>query len=183
MNATPNVGNTIGVILAIIVFVLAFAEALVISGGYVLDVWSGHFLVKKFVFNQLSSVAVDWIFFCFFLLFPLLIMCFSLLARSTDWWRITGKGIITSTYLIQEIDQFYESNAISRFSSYSRCLVMMAFAPIAAISWFVFVMAFFVLFAGNVVYYEVRAAYEFCKNSKYYDKCIDLKIHSFAFLT
>eukprot|EP00529_Nitzschia_sp_RCC80_P005593 CAMPEP_0113486244 /NCGR_PEP_ID=MMETSP0014_2-20120614/24896_1 /TAXON_ID=2857 /ORGANISM="Nitzschia sp." /LENGTH=992 /DNA_ID=CAMNT_0000379909 /DNA_START=67 /DNA_END=3042 /DNA_ORIENTATION=- /assembly_acc=CAM_ASM_000159 len=122
LNATPNVGNTIGVILAIIVFVLAFAEALVISGGYVLDVWSGHFLVKKFVFNQLSNVAVDWIFFCFFLLFPLLIMCFSLLARSPDWWRIT------------------------------------------AISWFVFVMAFFVLFAANVVYYEVRAAYEFCKN-------------------
>lgn len=91
LNATPNVGNTIGVILAIIVFVLAFAEALVISGGYVLDVWSGHFLVKKFVFNQLSNVAVDWIFFCFFLLFPLLIMCFSLLARSADWWRITGK--------------------------------------------------------------------------------------------
>jgi hypothetical protein len=83
---------------------------------------NGHPLVKQFVFNRLSLVTVDWIFFCFFLLFPLVIMCITLLARLANWWEIT------------------------------------------AISWFVFVMMFFVLFAGNVVYYEVRGAWEFCKN-------------------
>lgn len=128
INATVNVGSTIGVVLAIIVFVMAFADALVVSGAYVVDVWNGHFLVKKFVFNKLSDVAVDWIFFCFFLLFPLIIMCIALLAKRDDWWAIT------------------------------------------AISWFVSVMAFFVLFAANVVYYEVKGAFEFCKNRSDMDR-------------
>jgi hypothetical protein len=39
IDADVHVGTTIGVVLAIIVFILAFADALVISGGYVMDVW------------------------------------------------------------------------------------------------------------------------------------------------
>ncbi|KAG7374441.1 lipase class 3 [Nitzschia inconspicua] len=122
VNAELYVGNTIGVFLAMVTFVIAFTEALVIAGYYIIDTWEGHFLAKTFVFKKLSSVAVEWVFFFFFLGCPLVIMCVSLLMRKDNWWEIT------------------------------------------ALAWFMFVLGFYILFAMNVVYFEVRAAWNFCKN-------------------
>ena len=93
VNAEFHFGNIIGVVLAMITFVVAFTEALVIAGHYILDTYQGHFLAKQFVFKNLSSTAVDWVFFCFFLFFPLVIMCAALFARLPNWWEITGKDI------------------------------------------------------------------------------------------
>jgi hypothetical protein len=90
VNAELHVGNTIGVFLAMVTFVIAFTEALVIAGHYIVDTWEGHFLAKTFVFKKMSSVAVDWIFFFFFLGCPLMIMCVALLMRKDNWWEITG---------------------------------------------------------------------------------------------
>jgi len=122
LNASVNVGNIIGVVLAMITMVHAFTEALVIAGHYIADTWSGHFLAKQFVFKKLSETAVDWVFFFFFLLCPLLVMCATLFMKLDNWWEVT------------------------------------------AITWFTFVLAFYILFCLNVVYYEVRAAYELCQN-------------------
>ena len=105
VNAEFHFGNIIGVVLAMITFVIAFTEALVIAGHYIVDTWNGHFLAKQFVFKKLSATAVDWVFFVFFLFAPLIIMCISLFMRLPNWWEITGKMTIgerqscTSRYL------------------------------------------------------------------------------------
>lgn len=63
---------------------------MVIAGAFVSDAWTGHTLVKLFFFkNRHGSVLVDWVFFCFFVLFPLLVMCITLLMKRDDWWSIT----------------------------------------------------------------------------------------------
>lgn len=90
VNAEVHVGNTIGVFLAMVTFVIAFTEALVIAGYYIIDTWEGHFLAKMFVFKQLSSLAVEWVFFFFFLGCPIVIMSLSLLTKQDNWWGITG---------------------------------------------------------------------------------------------
>jgi hypothetical protein len=117
-----HVGATIGVLLAMITLVHAFTEALVIAGHYIIDTWEGHFLAKQFIFKKFSDVAVDWVFFFFFLFCPLLVMCVTLFMQYENWWSITS------------------------------------------ITWFTFVLAFYILFCFNVVYYEVKAAWQFCKN-------------------
>jgi hypothetical protein len=89
-NASVHVGTTIGVAVAILVFVHAFSEALVVAGHYIIDTWSGHYLAKQFMFKKLSVVAIDWVFFFFFLLCPLLVMCATLLMQREDWWDITA---------------------------------------------------------------------------------------------
>jgi hypothetical protein len=122
INATIHVGPVIGVVLAIIVFVHAFSEGLVIAGHYILDAWSGHFLTKQFIFKRFGVVTIEWIYFSFFLLFPLLVMCIALLLQRDDWWSIT------------------------------------------AIVWFSCILAFFVIFCFNIVFYEVKAGFDFCMN-------------------
>ena len=91
VNAEFHFGNIIGVVLAMVTFVIAFTEALVIAGHYILDTFHGHSLSKQFVFKNLSATAVDWVFFFFFLFAPLIIMCISLFMRRPNWWEITGK--------------------------------------------------------------------------------------------
>lgn len=59
-------------------------------GHYIKDVYSGHRLIRNFAFRKVEPVAVEWIFFAFFLLIPFLIACCSLLARSGSWWTITS---------------------------------------------------------------------------------------------
>jgi hypothetical protein len=90
LDSSIHVGTTIGVVLAIVVFVATFAEALVIAGSYIADMWTGHFLAKQFIFNKLKDVTVEWIFFVMFLLLPLLVMCGALLAEAADWWDRTA---------------------------------------------------------------------------------------------
>mmetsp|Transcript_16499 Transcript_16499/g.46088 ORF Transcript_16499/g.46088 Transcript_16499/m.46088 type:complete len:996 (+) Transcript_16499:244-3231(+) len=149
IDASVNVGSTIGVVLAIIVFVHGFASALVIAGHYIADTWSGHYLTKQFVFsNTFGAVTVDWIFFFFFLFMPLCVMCGTLLSGSDDWWTITS------------------------------------------LVWFSCVLAFFVIFTANIVYYEVNAAYDFAKNRSDTDsdsfisvvsRCIRLRqVHTYS---
>ncbi len=122
INTEINVVKTIGVVMAIAVFVHAFSEALVIAGHFIADIWTGHFLARQFMFKRLKVVAVEWIFFVAFLLLPLLVMCGSLWTDTGNWWSNT------------------------------------------AIVWFGCVMCIFVVFCFNIVFYEVKAAYEFCNN-------------------
>jgi hypothetical protein len=90
INADINYGQCIGVTIAIIVFIYGFSDALTIAGHYIMDTWSGHFLVKQFIFTSFSEVAVDWIFFVFFLFVPVMTMCITLLADLDNWWAITS---------------------------------------------------------------------------------------------
>ena len=90
INADINYAQCVGVIIAIMVFVYGFADALTIAGHYIVDTWSGHFLVKQFIFTSLSEVAVDWIFFFIFLFIPVMTMCITLLADLDNWWAITS---------------------------------------------------------------------------------------------
>jgi hypothetical protein len=90
INADINYVQCIGVTIAIIVFVYGFADALTIAGHYVIDAYSGHYLVKQFCFRSLNDVAVDWIFFVFFLFVPVMTMCITLLAGLNNWWAITS---------------------------------------------------------------------------------------------
>jgi hypothetical protein len=96
VNPEVHVGSIIGVVLAMVTFVIAFTEALVIAGHYILDTWEGHFLAKKFIFKKLSSVAIDWVFFFFFLGCPLSIMCIALLMKYDNWWEITGTALFVN---------------------------------------------------------------------------------------
>jgi hypothetical protein len=78
------------ILLGILVFTYAFAMCMVIATTFVYDAWTGHYLVKLFFFNnRYGNVLVDWIFFCFFVLFPLFVMCITLVAQLERWWEIT----------------------------------------------------------------------------------------------
>jgi len=115
-------GNALGVILALPSFVHGCASAMVIAGSYIQDTIQGHYLIRNFAFRNVSPVIVEWIFFSFFLGLPMLVMCFSLLSRSDNWFTIT------------------------------------------LLFWFSCVLAFFVLFTVNVVWYELKACYEVLRN-------------------
>ena len=79
-----------GAILGIIPLVHGLSAGMVIAGAFVMDTFRGHRLVRNFSFKKLSTLVVEWIFFAFFLGFPLLLMCFTLLSGTDDWWAITG---------------------------------------------------------------------------------------------
>ena len=146
INGTIRPGNLIGVILAILVFIHGFASAMVIASNYCADTWTGHYIAKQFFFSNINEVVIDWIFFTFLLLIPLLVMCITLFAGLSNWWTITS------------------------------------------LVWLYCVMGFFVIFAANVVFYEVRAAIDFVKNEEnltdicsILKRCILLRqIHSYS---
>ncbi len=84
------------------------------------DAWSGHALVKLFFFkNRYGNVFVDWIFFCFFVLFPVLVMCITLLLRRNNAWSIT------------------------------------------ILFWYASTSVFFVIFAVNSIYFEIKGTLSF----------------------
>jgi hypothetical protein len=121
--ARANIFNFIGVLFAIFTFIQGFASALVIASQYIIDTWSGHYLVKQFVFSKnVSEVLVDWVFFTFFIFLPVLTMCITLLAKLENWWTITS------------------------------------------LLWLSCVILFYIIFAANVVFYEVKAAISFVRN-------------------
>jgi hypothetical protein len=84
-----HVGNAVGVVLAFPMLVYGLASALVIAGAYISDVFNGHFLIRNFALRSIDPVVVEWMFFLFFLGFPVFILCCTLLSGSDEWWEIT----------------------------------------------------------------------------------------------
>jgi len=116
-----------GVIFSFIPFVYGLASALVIGGAFIQDTWSGHTLIRNFAFRNMDAVTFEWVFFGFFLGFPILVFCITLLARTDWWWSITS------------------------------------------LFWFCCVLAFYIIFAVNVIFYEMRACWEVSQNRYKHD--------------
>jgi hypothetical protein len=80
--------------LALIQFCHTFAEAMVIATRFVVDAWSGHYLVKEFFPSFFGTrknlVVVDWLFFVFLLGMPLLVMIVTMFMNLDTFWVITG---------------------------------------------------------------------------------------------
>lgn len=85
-----HIGTAIGALLAFPVYLYGLACALVIGVHFVEDTWSGHILVKRFVFGRTNAVVAEWVIFAVFLGIPLLVMVVTLFARIEDWWEITS---------------------------------------------------------------------------------------------
>jgi hypothetical protein len=108
------------VIISILVFCNGFASALVIGSTFVSDTWGGHYLVKQFFFTRhFSEVFVDWIFFAFFIFFPVLVLCTTLLAGIENWWTIAALfwfGCVALFYVIFALSSvFYEVQGAIKF--------------------------------------------------------------------
>lgn len=58
-----KVPEAMAVVLGIVQFCFTFAEGMVIATRFVVDNWSGHFLMKNYFLASWGSVAVDWLFF------------------------------------------------------------------------------------------------------------------------
>jgi hypothetical protein len=110
-----NWRRAIGAILAFPGFVGGLSMALVIAGAYILDTWRGHYLIRNFTFKKLRSVTVEWIFFAFFLGFPLFVMCIALLIGKDNWWEVTllfWFGCVAAFYVIFTVNVvWYEINS------------------------------------------------------------------------
>jgi hypothetical protein len=80
--------------LALIQFCYTFSEGMVLATRFVIDSWSGHYLVKEFFpappGMRKNLVFVDWLFFTFLLGIPLAVLVFTLFAGLDDPWVITG---------------------------------------------------------------------------------------------
>jgi len=85
-----TVGEALGTILSLPVYIHGLASALVIAGHYTIDTWGGFLLIKNFVFGNWSAVVTSWLTFSFFLGIPLSIMAVCLLLGTDDWWSITA---------------------------------------------------------------------------------------------
>ncbi|KAL7567975.1 hypothetical protein ACA910_019683 [Epithemia clementina (nom. ined.)] len=105
----------IGAILGILPLIHGLASSMVLAGAFIVDTNRGHQLVRNFTFSRYSSVTVEWVFFAFFLGFPVLVMCGTLLSGTDDWWTITGVfwvSCIALFYVIFTINViFYEVRA------------------------------------------------------------------------
>lgn len=84
-----HVGTAVGVVLAFPMLVYGLASALVIAGSYIADTYNGHFLMRNFALRSIHAVVVEWMFFLFFLGFPIFILCCTLLSGTDAWWDIT----------------------------------------------------------------------------------------------
>lgn len=84
-----NLWKAFGALLAMPTLVYGLSSAMVIAGSYIMDTIRGHYLIRNFAFRSIAPVTVEWMFFCFFLGFPSIVMCLSLLSRSDSWWEIT----------------------------------------------------------------------------------------------
>ena len=85
-----EVGEAIGTILSLPMYIHGLASALVLAGHYAMDTWGGFPLFKNFVFGNWSIVTTSWITFFFFLGLPLFIMAICLFIQTDDWWSITA---------------------------------------------------------------------------------------------
>ncbi|KAL3920568.1 MAG: hypothetical protein SGILL_003197 [Bacillariaceae sp.] len=81
-------------LLALIQFCHTFAEGMVLVTRFVIDAWSGHYLVKEFFpappLMRKNLVFVDWLFFAFLLGIPLVTMIITMFAGLDNCWVITG---------------------------------------------------------------------------------------------
>jgi hypothetical protein len=80
----------------------------VLATRFVIDAWSGHYLVKEFFpICRKSLVMVDWAFFVFLLGIPSLVGIASLFAGIDAWWIITGVTWFSSVGLFFLAFAFY----------------------------------------------------------------------------
>jgi len=80
-----KVSKAIGTILAFPVLVYGFSSVLCMAGSYITDAYRGHYLIRTFF----TPVTVEWLFFLFFIGFPVFGMCLSLIHGADRWWDIT----------------------------------------------------------------------------------------------
>ena len=88
-HAESNWGAALGAILGFPALVYGFSSCLVLAGAYIADTYKGHYLIRNFTFRNMDPVSVEWLFFCFFLGFPVLVMSIALLATANIWWEVT----------------------------------------------------------------------------------------------
>lgn len=89
-NQGATVGEALGTILSLPMYIHGLASSLVLAGHYAMDTWSGFPLFKNFVFGRWSIVTTSWMTFVFFLGLPLFIMTVCLFIGTDDWWSITA---------------------------------------------------------------------------------------------
>lgn len=77
------------VLLSFPIFVHGFALTMMLAGLFVLDLWRGHPLFRKFVCPNLSDVFVEWMFVICLLILPFCVMGVTL-CTTVYWWQITS---------------------------------------------------------------------------------------------
>jgi hypothetical protein len=110
-------------LLALIQLCVTFSEGMVIATRFVMDAWTGHYLVKEF-FPRLpmmrkNPVCVEWLFFVFLLGIPVTVMIGTLFAGLDNFWIITGctwfgsVGVFFVTFAGYTV--FYETRGAIQF--------------------------------------------------------------------
>jgi len=102
---------SVGIILAIFLFVDGLADALTMLWMYARDAYNGSHLVKTFFISKsfFDAVVVDWLFFLAFLFIPALAMSVTLYTGSHYWWDITslvwiaGVGLFALIFAISAV--------------------------------------------------------------------------------
>lgn len=86
----PHFGYGFGFLLALPLMIHSFALVMMFAGFFVLDLWKGHYLFRKFVFPRMRDEVVEWLFLLGLLLGPLTVMGVLLITQQADWWRGTS---------------------------------------------------------------------------------------------
>ena len=94
-------GWAIGILLSFPLLIHGLSLANMLAGFFIMDLWRGHPLFKKFILAGVRSEIVEWIFLVGFLLAPFTVMGACLIARTDDWWDIT------SLYWFASVFAFY----------------------------------------------------------------------------
>lgn len=71
------------------IFVHGFALIMMLAGLFVLDLWRGHPLFRKFVCPKVSDVFVEWMFVICLLILPFCVMG-GALCTTVYWWQVTS---------------------------------------------------------------------------------------------
>jgi len=85
----PHYGLAVGVLFAFPLLIHGLSLMNMLAGLFVIDLWRGHRLFKKFIFPSVRDEVVEWIFLLGFLLLPLTLMGCCLMAKTEKWWEYT----------------------------------------------------------------------------------------------
>ena len=106
-------GWAMGIIFSFPLLIHGLSLANMLAGFFILDLWRGHPLFKKFILAGVRSEIVEWIFLVGFLLAPFTVMGACLVAKTDDWWQITSLYWFASVFAFYLIFitsvTFYES--------------------------------------------------------------------------